>query len=191
MYSVAEGVRVMLGSNLLLDFDWVKVVWNKYVPSKMAIFHWLSIHGGVPVKEVLRYRHCLRDGMDDKCSKCTVSVESIQHLLLHCPWAFKVWLALFEWWNVSWVMPFDISPFSLECYNGLGVKAKKAWRLIGPAVYWFIWLARNDLVFNGVSKCWTVIVDSVKLKVFQWLVNARKTESLQFYIWKSQPWDVI
>ncbi|XP_071687558.1 uncharacterized protein [Rutidosis leptorrhynchoides] len=54
----------MLASNIDLEFDWVKVVWNKYVPSKIAFFHWLAIHGGVPVKEVLHSRHCLPNGLD-------------------------------------------------------------------------------------------------------------------------------
>ncbi|XP_071741179.1 uncharacterized protein [Rutidosis leptorrhynchoides] len=172
VYSVAEGVRIMLGSNLALDFDWVKVVWNKLVPSKMAIFQWLSIRGGVSVKEVLKYRHCLREGIDDKCQ------------------GLKACSALLKWWNVSWVMPYDIPSFSIQCYNGLGIKAKKAWRLIGLATYWFIWLARNDLIFNDVSKGWMVVVESIKLKVFPWLVNAHKAESHQFYVWQSQPWEM-
>ncbi|XP_071727309.1 uncharacterized protein [Rutidosis leptorrhynchoides] len=100
LYTVAEGVRVILGTNLDVDFDWVKVVW-KYVASKIAIFHWLAIQGGVPVRKVLRFRHCLRDGDDDKCSRCLVFVESVEHLLLHCSWASNVWSALLRWWNVS------------------------------------------------------------------------------------------
>ncbi|XP_071695223.1 uncharacterized protein [Rutidosis leptorrhynchoides] len=182
VYSVAEGVRVMLESNLDKEFDWVKIVWNKLVPSKIAIFHWLAIQGGVPVKEVLSFLHFLRDGSNDKCGWCTSEVESIDHLLLHCPWSHNVWSALFAWWNVVWVMPSSIIDFFIECFHGLGVNAKKTWRLIGPVSFWLIWLARNDFLFNGSYQSWRCVVEHVKIKVFQWLVNAGKVESHQMYV---------
>ncbi|XP_071700286.1 uncharacterized protein [Rutidosis leptorrhynchoides] len=181
----------MLESNLDSAFDWVKIVWNKLVPSKIAIFHWLAIQGGIPVKEVLSFRHCLRDGSDDRCGWCTSEVESIDHLLLHCPWSQNVWSALFSWWNVVWVMPSSIIEFSLECFHGLGVNAKKAWRLIGPVSFWLIWLARNNFLFNGSYQSWRSVVEHVKIKVFQWLVNAGNVESHQMYVWKSQPWIMV
>ncbi|XP_071727033.1 uncharacterized protein [Rutidosis leptorrhynchoides] len=150
-----------------------------------------AIQGGIPVKEVLSYRRRLRNGMDDKCVWCDVHIESIDHLLLHCSWSRNIWSALFNWRDVSWVMPSSVCNFSIDCFHGLGRKAKKAWRLIGPTTYWFIWIERNDLVFNDVRKPWPIIVDQVKLKVFQWLANANIVKGFQFYIWKEQPWLLI
>ncbi|XP_071704779.1 uncharacterized protein [Rutidosis leptorrhynchoides] len=140
VYSVAEGTRITLVANLNVEFDWVNVVWNKSIPSKITIFHWLAIQGGILVKEVLHFRHCLRDGSDDKCGWCS-DIESIDHLLLHCPWSYSIWAAMFKWWNIYWVMPSPVSEFSLDCYKGLGINASKFWSLIGPATYWAIWLA--------------------------------------------------
>ncbi|XP_071708486.1 uncharacterized protein [Rutidosis leptorrhynchoides] len=191
VYTVVDGVKVMISSNIENDIDWINVVWIKFVPSKIAIFHWLAIQGGVLVMEVLGYRQCLRDITDDKCGWCLSYVESIDHLFLHCSWSFKVWASLFYWWNVSWIIPSSILEFSHDWGNGLGINASKLWKLIGPATLWAIWIARNELVFNRSYKCWAATVDRIKLKVFQWLVNAKVCESYQVYIWKNQPWLIM
>ncbi|XP_071688367.1 uncharacterized protein [Rutidosis leptorrhynchoides] len=187
VYSVPEGTRIMLVSNLNVEFDWVNVVWSKSIPSKIAIFHWLAIQGGIPVKEVFHFRHCLRDGSDDKCGWCS-DIELIDHLLLHCPWSYSIWTAMFKWWNIYWVMPSSVSEFSLDCYKGLGINASKFWSLIGPATYWAIWFARNEVLFNGIYTCWNVLLVRIKYKVFEWLVEAKVSERFQFHVWDSQPW---
>ncbi|XP_071693103.1 uncharacterized protein [Rutidosis leptorrhynchoides] len=191
VYSVAEGIRFMFVSNIENELDWLDVVWNKNVPSKIAIFHWLAIQGAIPVKEVLSFRHCLSNGVDDKCRWCLDSVESIDHLLLHCSWSRHIWSALFSWWNIWWVMPSTILEFSHDWCNGMGIKVGKFWKLIGPATIWAIWIARNDIVFSEVYTCWAMIVGRIKLKVFQWLVNGKICQSFQSYIWASNPWMLI
>ncbi|XP_071705224.1 uncharacterized protein [Rutidosis leptorrhynchoides] len=194
VYSVADAVRVMLSSNINSEFDWCKIVWNPKVPSKVAIFLWLVIQGGVPVKEFLSYKHCLRDGSDDKCGWCLEHAESIDHLLLHCSWTFKLWEALFNWWNISWVMPSSMVKFALDWHYGMGVKASKFWSLIGPASLWTIWIARNEVVFNGRYSCWASVVNRIKIKVFQWLEASKVFSSHQFYIRSTrstQPWLLI
>ncbi|XP_071728233.1 uncharacterized protein [Rutidosis leptorrhynchoides] len=186
--SVAEGVRVMVKSHIDFEFDRVKVVWNKLVPSKISTFHWLAIQGGIPVKEVLSYRNCLNNSSDDKCAWCLDHIESIDHILLHYSWSHKVWTGLFKWWNIFWVVPSNVLEFSVDWSNGMGIKAEKVWKLIGSATFWAIWLARNEVIFNGSYTCWAVIVSRIKLKVFQWLVNAKVCESFQLYVWSDHPW---
>ncbi|XP_071740203.1 uncharacterized protein [Rutidosis leptorrhynchoides] len=177
VYTVAEGVRVMLSNNLDSEFDWMNVVGVNI--------------GGVPVKELLSYRHCLRDETDDKCGWCGDYVESIDHLLLHCSWSFKVWRALFNWWNISWTMPSSILEFSSDWCYGMGIKVGRFWRLISPATIWSIWNARNELVFNASYICWAVTVNRIKAKVFQWLVNTKLCEAHQFYVWNSAPYMLL
>ncbi|XP_071740799.1 uncharacterized protein [Rutidosis leptorrhynchoides] len=181
----------MLSSNINGEFDWVKIVWNPIVPSKIATFHWLAIQGGVQVKEFLSYRHCLRDSSDDKCVWCANYVESIEHLMLHCSYSYRVWSSLFNWWNFNWVIPSSIVDFSIEWNNGMNIRASRFWALIGPATLWAIWLARNEVIFNGKYTCSTIIASRIKIKVFQWIVNAKMCPSHQFYIWASHPWELL
>ncbi|XP_071727630.1 uncharacterized protein [Rutidosis leptorrhynchoides] len=141
------------------EFQWVHSV------DKIAIFHWQTVQEGVPVKEVLGYRRCLRDITNDKCGWCLAHVESIDHLFLHCSWSYKVWSSLFNWWNVCWILPSNILEFSHDWCDGLGIRAKIFWKLISPATIWTIWMARNELVFNGSYMCWVASVERIKIKL--------------------------
>ncbi|XP_071694423.1 uncharacterized protein [Rutidosis leptorrhynchoides] len=92
------------------------------------------------------------------CVWCLEGEETVNHLLIHCKWAFKVWSDLCKWWNIVWVIPGSIEAFSFDWYYGMGIKASKFWKLIGPATIWAIWLARNDFVFNGKFMCRSVLI---------------------------------
>ncbi|XP_071709257.1 uncharacterized protein [Rutidosis leptorrhynchoides] len=166
VYNVADGIRIILNSGNLVIPEWPKVVWNNNVPSKVALFHWLALKNSIPVRDVLSRRHILSVDQSTFCAWCLNEVETIDHLLMHCSWSSKIWTDLFRWWNFRWVLPESILLFSFDWYNGMGIKANKFWRLIGPATMWAIWIARNDYIFNGKYTCRSVIVCNIKLKTF-------------------------
>ncbi|XP_071700200.1 uncharacterized protein [Rutidosis leptorrhynchoides] len=115
------------------------------------LFHWLAIRNSIPVKEVLFRRNILPSSQSNLCIWCLEDTETVNHLLLHCKWSFNVWAELFSWWNLNWVMPGSIEEFSFKWFFGMGIKASKFWKVIGPATIWAIWLARNDLFSMGSS----------------------------------------
>jgi len=41
----------------------------------------------------------------DRCCMCKKSVESVDHLLLHCEVACLLWNTIFSRFSLSWVMP--------------------------------------------------------------------------------------
>ncbi|XP_071713556.1 uncharacterized protein [Rutidosis leptorrhynchoides] len=186
-YSVAEGVRLLCASSDSQVINWKKLVWNNRVPSKVAIFHWLACKKSIPVRDILIRRHILSHSHSPLCGWCNPEVETIEHLLLHCSWSHKVWSALFQWWNLRWVMPNSILNFSADWYHDMGIGDKKFWRLIGPATLWAIWIARNDFIFNGNYTCWTSIFRSIKLKVFLWASTFKLCYSHQSYVWDYNP----
>ncbi|XP_071740368.1 uncharacterized protein [Rutidosis leptorrhynchoides] len=188
IFSVPEAMRILViadNSNLL---DWKKkIVWNNRVPSKISIFHWLACNRCFPVKETLIRRQILRDHFSSLCIWCNLIPESVELLLLHRTWSFSIWSALFNWWNVRWVIPKTILEFSSDWFHVMGIGDKKFWSLIGPATLWSIWLARNDFVFNDNYTCWKSIVRQIKLKVFPWATFHKLCCSHQFYVWEFNP----
>ncbi|XP_071741370.1 histone-lysine N-methyltransferase EZA1-like [Rutidosis leptorrhynchoides] len=64
---------------------------------------------------------------------------------------------LFRWWSIRWVIPRSIVDFSFDWFYGMGIKASKFWKLIGPATIWAIWTARNDFIFNGKATYRSII----------------------------------
>ncbi|PWA42571.1 hypothetical protein CTI12_AA543450 [Artemisia annua] len=85
--------------------SWARFLWNDKVPSKVQGFHWLAIQGRISVKEVLNSRGIIPSGQQVNCIWCNDATESVHHLLLHCGWSFRIWSALFRWWNVEWIIP--------------------------------------------------------------------------------------
>ncbi|GKB98958.1 hypothetical protein Tco_0985095 [Tanacetum coccineum] len=97
----------------------------------------------------------------------TKVTESVEHVLLHCKWAFLFWGSLLRWWNMSWVLPSSISEFVQDWNEGMPANFRKIWKLIGPYAIWQIWLARNEATFNDKFFCWSKAVTIVKRKAFQ------------------------
>ncbi|XP_071712760.1 uncharacterized protein [Rutidosis leptorrhynchoides] len=186
-YSVADAVRLLTVSGQACNIEWKKLIWNNRVSSKISIFHWLACKRSIPVRDILIRRHILPLNHPPMCTWCETEVETVDHLLLHYPWTFKVWSELFQWWNIRWVIPSSILEFSANWYNGMGIGDKKFWRLIGPATIWAIWLARNDFVFNGNYTCWASIVRKIKLKVFVWATTFKLCFGHQSFVWNSNP----
>ncbi|XP_071694698.1 uncharacterized protein [Rutidosis leptorrhynchoides] len=187
LFSVSEAVRLMVLSNTADIPSWPKVIWGNNVPSKVMLSHWLAIHNSIPVNDVLIKRHILPSSQSNLCIWCLEDVETFNHLLVHCKWTAKIWADLFRWWKVYWVVPGSIELFFYDWFYGMGIKASKFWKLIGPATIWAIWLARNDFVFNGKFICRSVLVRNIKLKTFLWAVNLKLCRGFQSYIWMENP----
>ncbi|XP_071708466.1 uncharacterized protein [Rutidosis leptorrhynchoides] len=192
-YSVSEGVRLLVNETHESIPEWASLVWYNPIPSKVLIFHWLTIQSCIPVKNTLLQRGILHEGQNEGCFWFFTSVETVNHLLLHCPWASLIWADLLRWWNLRWVIPFSLASCTHDWSSGMGIKAAKFWRLIGPATIWHIWLARNNALFNDEFTCWSTIVKKVKVKVksFEWAINAKNCYSHQFYIWELNPWVLL
>ncbi|XP_071704180.1 uncharacterized protein [Rutidosis leptorrhynchoides] len=187
VYSVSDAVRMLAYSNSVNPPTWSKVVWGNNVPSKVMLFHWLAIRYSIPVYDVLIKRHILPSSHSNLCVWCLEEVETVNHFLLHCKWTFKVWSDLFSWWKLVWVIPGSIEDFSLDWFHGMGIKASKFWKLIGPATFWAMWLARNDFIFNWKFMCRSVLVRKIKLKTFIWASNLKLCNGSQFYVWENNP----
>ncbi|XP_071719602.1 uncharacterized protein [Rutidosis leptorrhynchoides] len=183
-FSIADAIRLLVQSSNVIHPVWPKVVWGNNVPSKIMVFHWLAIKDSIPVKDVLARRHILPSNIPSVCVFCRVEVESVNHLLIHCKWTSSIWTELFRWWNIRWVIPRSIVDFSFDWYYGMGIKASRFWKLIGPATIWAIWMTRNDVVFNGTVPCRSFVIRNVKLKSFLWATNLKLVHGLQAYVWE-------
>ncbi|XP_071708090.1 uncharacterized protein [Rutidosis leptorrhynchoides] len=186
-FLVADAVRIIIQTGSNIAPVWPKVIWNNNVPSKVMLFHWLTIKKSIPVRVVLANRHILPSNISKLCVWCMLEEETIEHLLLHCNWSFKIWAELFRWWNIRWVIPSSIEEFLFDWYYGMGINASKFWKMIGPATLWAIWIAQNDIIFNGKFTCRSVIVRNIKLKVFLWASNLKFCHGLQSYVWEQNP----
>ena len=48
---------------------------------------------------------------------CKVTGESVDHLLLHCPYAKELWDMVFVLFGIHWVMPRSVTAM-FDCWQG-------------------------------------------------------------------------
>ncbi|KAK9993524.1 hypothetical protein SO802_023227 [Lithocarpus litseifolius] len=82
-------------------FPW-KMLWQSKVPPRVAFFSWTAALGKILTIDNLRKRHFV---VLEWCYMCKRCGESVDHLLLHSPFAMEMWSTVFCLFGICWVMP--------------------------------------------------------------------------------------
>ncbi|KAL9683503.1 hypothetical protein QQ045_015325 [Rhodiola kirilowii] len=124
-------------------------LWSGLTPPKVEMFIWRVYTGGLPTKLALWKRKVIRREEDLVCVLCNSERESDDHLLLHCPWSWKLWTLSINWWGASWASPGTVKCL-LESWIVAGVSKshKRVWKTLGYAILWSIWEERNNRCFQ-------------------------------------------
>ncbi|CAN1820378.1 Putative ribonuclease H protein At1g65750 [Linum perenne] len=126
------------------------VIWEKAVPSKIQCFMWMVWHGKIASIDNLQQRGMV---LTNWCALCERDAESVDHLLVHCPFLLNVWsevsskLSLFGPRNGrarDWIGAWK----GMNCVSSFAVVS----RVILHGVLWYVWLERNARVFSDTKK---------------------------------------
>ncbi|KAK3213081.1 hypothetical protein Dsin_017787 [Dipteronia sinensis] len=148
--------------------------WGGITPHKVEVFIWQLIRGWVMVNQVLdRFGMLVAASLE--CSLCRESLESIDHLFLHCSWALRVWYKCMGWWDVVGCCNSSLKEW-FSGWMGLCPKVQygRAWSSLIQAIGWSLWEARNRVVFKGISADVNYVIDLVKFRVAWWFKHHGK-----------------
>jgi len=131
---------------------WTKL-WHLSIPPKLRIFMWSICHNAIPTRENLYKRKLLPDPI---CSLCNTCPETTEHLFLLCKWTKNIWkdprLNLTCNPNsITW-----IDKWLMENFAGTRDLPEKE---LVATVLWFVWKARNNLIFRAKQPDPNTIVD--------------------------------
>ena len=87
-----------------VTFNWKKLIWTPELLPKLKFFLWKAENNALPIGANLQKRGLLAN---TNCSRCG-EIETIDHILIHCTYAKKVW-TLGPWKDT--VNPTDESTF--------------------------------------------------------------------------------
>lgn len=81
-------------------------------------------------------------------------------------------------------MPLDIASFYLS-HRDLckAVKGKKSGQLIWHTKMWYIWLLRNDVIFNNEKVDFLGLTDLIRVQSWSWLKAIKGTLVFSFTDW--------
>ena len=122
-----------------------KLVWKGIAPPKIKCFDWLALQQRIATRHLLWSWGILPPGTSILCPLCSDHVETIDHLLLHCEFAWRIGFSCLNWWGVSWVPPPTIS-YQWFDFNFKNLK-KHIWVSLFFAIVWNICLCRNKKAF--------------------------------------------
>jgi hypothetical protein len=94
-------------------FPW-KNIWKAKVPPRVAFFSWTTTLGKILTADNLRRCGII---LVSWCCMCKVDAESVDHLLLHCPYAKELWDMIFALFGIHWVMPKRVIDV-FNCWQG-------------------------------------------------------------------------
>ncbi|KAM7516501.1 hypothetical protein LguiA_006084 [Lonicera macranthoides] len=152
----------------------------------------VSCSRGVKTYDLLQKRrsnYCLSPSW---CVLCKSYVESLNHLLLHCPYSYFIWNKVCAEFGFSWAIPKDGARLLMLEINSYKDKSKsrELWRCVKVASFWLLWMERNYRIFEGKVEekewlwlLWTErnyrIFVGFQHQAFQKLYSGRHQEQLE------------
>jgi hypothetical protein len=128
-----------------VDGPW-KIIWKSKIPLRVAFFVWTAVLGKILTIDNLRKKNII---VTEWCCMCKKSGESIDHLLLHCETASKIWNMVCQLFGVMWAMPGRLK----ECLGSWrGQRGNRTvlqtWQMAPLCVMWCLWREMNARSFE-------------------------------------------
>ena len=82
---------------------------------------------------------------------CRHCGETLDHLLLHCEMAHRLWSFVLITFGLSWVIPRSIPDLLFGWWNWVGKHSSQIWNLVPLCILWYIWKERNRRTFEDLN----------------------------------------
>jgi hypothetical protein len=163
-------------------------IWSSPAPSKIIAFSWQMLYDRLPSKQNLYLRGARNIQENQFCGWCENTMESGLHLLLHCNFAQSVWRKVWNWLRVDIIVPPNLFIlFNVFMGGAVNNKMRKGLLLIWHSTMWFIWKARNGLIFNNAPKTPNEVFDELMVSTWRWSVHRLDIAPCLLYEWQKEP----
>lgn len=147
-----------------------KLIWLKVTPPKVQVFCWFAWKRRVKTKEYLQSLGVLDQGASTTCVFCGSGSESVNHVLIWCPFVWKIWAEMLRWWDLQAVIPGSVESLLWWWAGGkLRKLERKIWGVIPLVVMWSTWKCRNECVFRATIPNLEDLCDLIKHRIAIWV----------------------
>ncbi|KAJ8425797.1 hypothetical protein Cgig2_030534 [Carnegiea gigantea] len=124
---------------------WIKLIWARPNVSRNAFISWVLIHRRLPTKQRLSK---FQPQIDNLCVLCSVQEEKEAHLFYTCNYATTIWNELRQWWRYTSEVH-NSSQLLRNLKHSKGARTlKQITSAIMTATFYYIWSARNHMIFK-------------------------------------------
>ena len=99
---------------------------------------------------------------------CRCNGETMDHLLLHCGKAYRLWSLVFRSFGISWVLPRLVADTLFGWWNWLGKHSSSVWNLAPLCLMWCLWRERNWRTFEDMESSDDQLLASFSGSFFAW-----------------------
>uniref|UniRef100_A0A452Y8S4 Reverse transcriptase zinc-binding domain-containing protein n=1 Tax=Aegilops tauschii subsp. strangulata TaxID=200361 RepID=A0A452Y8S4_AEGTS len=127
-----------------------KLTWKCWAPPRVRFFHWLAHLDRCWTADRLA-RHGLQHPV--RCPLGDQASETIQHLLLACPFSRQVWYEALSWLRIPCNPPdseSSINSWWLSAWQLMPKPMHKSLASSTLLIPWMLWKHHNDCVFDRV-----------------------------------------
>lgn len=163
-----------------------RLTWKCWAPRRVRFFHWLANLGRCWTADRLARRNLPHP---QRCPLCDQAPETIQHLLLGCPFSRQVWYAILSWLRLSCLPPDNnatLHDWWLSARQNTPKPMHKGLASSTLLVPWMIWKHRNDCVFDDARPSINALVAKIKDEAALWA----RARALGLRAILPQTWDV-
>ncbi|CAM0874176.1 unnamed protein product [Alopecurus aequalis] len=143
-------------------------IWECKATLKFKLFVWKVAWDGCWTGE-MRKKHGLADV--DTCPVCLQQPESIEHLLIGCPFSRQIWFQVLLSLNHPELAPSATSslhPWWIRVVEGWSWAQTPKIKALVLLVLRSIWIERNNRVFKGKARTVPVLLDSLMAEAEKW-----------------------
>ena len=142
-------------------------IWRFKAPPRVVAFGWISLRRRILTLDNLRKRGKI---IVNACPMCLEEEETVDHLLLSCKCAIKIWNSVISWFGCKWALPELLQQLFEAWKPPIGSKkGKELWKLLFLSAIWHILKERNARCFGGTRTKEEILCDRIKYSVAQWV----------------------
>ena len=142
-----------------------KGIWKVQTPKHVSLFVRRVAWDRILTGDNLRSR-----GFEfvDWCIMCRCGRDTVDHLLLHCGKAHRLWSFVFRTFGILWVLSRSVADFLFGQWNWLGKHSSNIWNLVHLCLMWCIWKERNRQTFEDLDRPNDQLLASFTGSLFDW-----------------------
>ena len=164
-YTVRSGYRALKGALEIADADCFRVVWDLKISGKAKIFGWRAMLDRLPSRVNLETRGVIMSC--NLCPLCRKEMETLQHLLITCEVAQRLWIKCDSWAGITSARN-NVIHFCNFTIIGMSNKANGVWKGMWLSLAKEIWNYRIKIIFNSGQVDEIEIFATTQLHAWTW-----------------------
>ncbi|CAN0856068.1 Putative ribonuclease H protein At1g65750 [Linum grandiflorum] len=162
-------------------------IWVKSAPTKVQCFLWRVFH-----KKVASLDNLQRRGyhMANRCPMCQKTIETVDHLFLRCAFSRTIWDIICSKLLIHGPMLSDTSEF-IAAWKGMNCKSpfQAVMEVLMHATIWFLWLERNERIFNDKISSSAILTTRILVNVGRWVEASGLLPKSKVLMWNQIVFD--